>query len=120
MLVMALGPSSGILHVCRIKLEGHKPVHGIYSKDGKVGVAVVDISYGHDPNSALVVFNTEPPYSHVGPQLMIKLPQIEQCVALTTNIDQTLYIVGEWCRATQFGCWSGACWAEQGRRAQHA
>ena len=100
MLRMALGLDSGILPVCRIKLEGHRPVHGIYSKDGKLGVAVVDISYGHDPNSALVVFNTEPPHSHVGSQLMIKLPEIEHCVGLTTNIDKTLYIVGESRRAS--------------------
>ena len=109
MLIIALGPDSGILPVCRIKLEGHRPVHGIYSKDGKIGVAVVDISYGHDPNSALVVFNTEPPYSHIGSQLMIKLPEIEHCVGLTTNIDKTLYIVGESCRATWSWFWSGSC-----------
>ena len=118
--MMVLGPDSVILPGCRISLEGHRAVHGLFSKAGTIGVAVVDISYGHDPNSALVVFSTEAPYSHVGSQLMIKLPEIERCVALTTTIDKTLYIVGEWCRAIWSWCWSGIYWAEQGRRAWHA
>ena len=42
---------------------------------------------------------------------MIKLPEIEHCVALTTNIDKSLYIVGEWCRAIWLWGWSGICWA---------